>query len=81
MTSAAANDNLTNVKPQPATRIRTCRSCGTRYEYPLKGHDATRHHCDDCVHLPQDVRKLAEKFHLRLQAIERSLETTPAARP
>lgn len=65
------------MKPQPATRTRTCRACGAHYEYPLKGHAATRHHCDDCVLLPADIRRLAEKFLLRLQALERTVNAQP----
>ncbi len=39
-------------KPQPATRLRTCRACGKQFEYPLKGSPATRFHCEDCVDHP-----------------------------
>ncbi len=58
-------------KPQPATRIRTCRSCGTKYEYPLKADpDATRHHCADCAAIPAHLRKVSERLLLRIQKLE-----------
>ena len=60
-------------KPQPATRIRTCRACGTRYEYPLKGDPSTRHHCAGCAEIPAPLRKVSERLLLRLQKLE--LET------
>ncbi|HPA19580.1 MAG TPA: hypothetical protein PLU30_17665 [Verrucomicrobiae bacterium] len=62
------------MKPQPATRIRTCRACGRRYEYPLKGNLATRHHCDECVHVAPDIRRIVEKLSARIQALEKALE-------
>ncbi len=60
-------------KPQPATRIRTCRSCGTKYEYPLKGDPSTRHHCADCVAIPAPLRKVSERLFLRIQKLELEL--------
>ncbi len=60
-------------KPQPATRVRTCRACGAKYEYPILGAKATRHHCGDCAFLPENVRRIFERVELRLRAIERAL--------
>jgi len=60
-------------KPQPATRIRTCRSCGLKYEYPLKGDPSTRHHCADCVAIPAPLRKPNERLLLRIQKLELEL--------
>jgi hypothetical protein len=60
-------------KIQPATRIRTCRSCGKQYEYPLKGIASTRHHCPDCVILPPDTRMVMERLSSRIAALERKL--------
>lgn len=61
-------------KPQPATRIRTCRSCGTKYEYPLKADpSATRHHCTDCATIPAPLRKVSERLLLRIQKLELEL--------
>lgn len=57
-------------KPQPATRIRTCRACGTKYEYPLKGETATRHHCAECVKISAPLRKVSERLLLRIQKLE-----------
>jgi len=57
-------------KPQPATRIRTCRACGTKFEYPLKGDPSTRHHCSECAGIPVPLRKLSERLLLRIQKLE-----------
>ncbi len=60
-------------KPQPATRIRTCRACGKQFEYPIKGSTATRFHCEDCVRIDADLRLLFERLSSRLQKIESAL--------
>jgi len=57
-------------KPQPATRIRTCRACGKQYEYPIKGSTATRHHCEECVCVPEHLRLVAERLFSRVHALE-----------
>ena len=57
-------------KPQPATRLRTCRACGKQFEYPLKGNPATRFHCEECVYIPADLRKVAERLFARVQKLE-----------
>ena len=54
-------------------RPRTCRACGKKFEYPVKGSNATRHHCADCAILPPDVRKILERFHNRVTQIENQL--------
>jgi len=51
-------------------RPRTCRACGKKFEYPVKGSDATRHHCADCVALPPEVRKIIERLNLRVAQLE-----------
>jgi hypothetical protein len=60
--------------PQPETRIRTCRACGKKFEYPLKGSPATRHHCGECVRVPEPVRKMAERLSARIQELEGKLK-------
>ncbi len=68
-------------KPQPVTRIRTCRACGKQFEYPIKGSMATRFHCEDCVELPPGLRKVAERLFARVQKLEHTvkrLEAKPA---
>ncbi len=65
-------------------RQRTCRACGKKFEYPVKGSDATRHHCVDCVVVPADVRKVLERLHNRVTQLEnqlRRLQEKPAAAP
>jgi len=57
-------------KPQPVTRLRTCRACGRQFEYPLKGNRATRFHCEECVDIPAETRKVAERLFTRLQKLE-----------
>jgi hypothetical protein len=63
-------------------RPRTCRACGKKFEYPVKGSDATRHHCADCVAIPADVRKILERLNTRVVQLEnqlRRLQEKPAA--
>jgi hypothetical protein len=54
-------------------RPRTCRACGKKFEYPVKGSDATRHHCADCVAIPADVRKILERLNTRVVQLENQL--------
>jgi hypothetical protein len=61
-------------KPQPTTRLRTCRACGKQFEYPLKGNRATRFHCEDCVDIDPDTRKLAERLFVRVQKLEQTVK-------
>jgi hypothetical protein len=61
-------------KIQPATRIRTCRACGKRYEYPLKEIAATRHHCEECAPLPPAIRQTFERLSSRISALESRLK-------
>jgi hypothetical protein len=65
-------------KPQPVTRIRTCRACGKQFEYPIKGSMATRFHCEECITLPDDVRKLAERLFSRVQKLELTVKRLEA---
>jgi len=65
-------------KLQPETRIRNCRACGKSFEYPIKGSAATRHHCEDCVNLPVNVRKILERLSARIQSLELKLKLKPA---
>ena len=61
-------------KPQPVTRLRTCRACGKQFEYPIKGSDATRHHCEDCVKAPEPLRRIAERLFSKMQMLEQALK-------
>jgi len=54
-------------------RPRTCRACGRKFDYPVKGSDATRHHCADCVVLPPDVRKILERLNSRVMQLENQM--------
>jgi len=73
--------------PAPMTsgqRQRTCRACGRKFDYPVKGSDATRHHCADCATLPEDVRKILERLNNRVTQLEnqlRRLQEKPAGPP
>jgi len=63
-------------------RLRTCRACGKKFEYPVKGNPATRHHCEDCVIIPPEMRKTLERLSSRVNQVElqlRSLEAKLAA--
>ena len=63
-------------------RLRTCRACGKQFDYPVKGSDATRHHCEDCVHLPAHLRLVAERLAARISTLERQLKRLqPPAAP
>jgi hypothetical protein len=52
---------------------RTCRACGKKYEYPVKGSPATRHHCEDCVAVPPETRKTLERLNTRVTQMENQL--------
>lgn len=60
--------------PTSGQRPRTCRACGKKFEYPVKGNPATRHHCEDCVILPADTRKILERLNTRVTQLERELK-------
>ena len=69
-------------KSAAGTRPRTCRACGRKFEYPVKGNPATRHHCEECVALPADVRRTIERLSSRIQQLElalKRLERPPSA--
>jgi len=54
-------------------RPRTCRACGKKFEYPVKGGAATRHHCEDCVVVPAETRKILERLSSRVTQLENQL--------
>jgi hypothetical protein len=54
-------------------RQRTCRACGKKFDYPAKGSDATRHHCEDCVAVPAETRKTMERLNSRVTQLENQL--------
>ena len=65
-------------------RPRTCRACGRKFDYPVKGSAATRHHCEDCVAVPAETRKILERLNSRVTQLENQLrrlqeKTTPPA--
>ena len=65
-------------------RPRTCRACGKKFDYPVKGSAATRHHCEDCVAVPAETRKTLERLNSRITQLEnqlRRLLEKPAAPP
>lgn len=61
-------------KPASGQRLRTCRACGKKFEYPVKGNPATRHHCEDCVIVPVETRKILERLSTRVTQLERELK-------
>lgn len=61
-------------------RQRICRACGKKFDYPVKGSVATRHHCEDCVAVPPETRKILERLNSRVTQLERQLEAQ-ARRP
>ena len=54
-------------------RPRTCRACGKKFEYPVKGSAATRHHCEDCVTVPAETLKTLERLNSRVTQLENQL--------
>jgi hypothetical protein len=54
-------------------RQRTCRACGKKFDYPVKGSAATRHHCEDCVAVPAETRKVLERLSTRVTQLENQL--------
>ena len=65
-------------KATSGQRLRTCRSCGKKFEYPVKDNPATRHHCEDCVFVPPETRKILERLSTRVTQLERELKMTQA---
>jgi hypothetical protein len=61
------------VSPISGQRPRTCRACGKKFEYPVKGSAATRHHCEDCVKVPPEIRKTLERLNNRVTQLENQL--------
>jgi len=71
-------------KPTSGQRLRTCRACGKKFEYPVKDNPATRHHCADCVVVPEETRKILERLSSRITQLERELkviQNKPAPKP
>jgi len=66
-----------NAPVHSGQRQRTCRACGKKFDYPVKGGAATRHHCEDCVAVPPDTRKILERLHQRIAQLERRLASPP----
>jgi hypothetical protein len=60
-------------KPHSGQRLRTCRACGRKYEYPVKASASTRHHCEDCVAVPVQTLKTLERLSSRLTQLENQL--------
>jgi hypothetical protein len=59
--------------PTSSQRPRTCRACGKKFDYPVKGSAATRHHCEDCVAVPAETRKTLERLNNRVTQLENQL--------
>ena len=65
-------------------RPRTCRACGKKFEYPSNDSGATRHHCEDCVTVPPETRKILERLSSRITQLENQLyrlQEKPASPP
>ena len=67
--------------PPSAPRLRTCRACGKKFEYPVKGNAATRHHCEDCAVLTEDVRKIIERLSTRITQLENTVRRLQPPQP
>lgn len=62
-------------KSTSGQRSRTCRACGKKFEYPVKGSPATRHHCEDCAVIPPETRLILERLSSRVTQLERDLRS------
>ena len=61
------------LKPQPATREKTCTICGVTYTYPEASSAATRHVCELCSGLSVPHRKVLVRMTKRIQTLERTV--------
>lgn len=59
--------------PAPSSRLRTCRACGNKFEYPVKGAEATRHHCPDCAAVLIETRRVLERLSARIARLEHTV--------
>jgi hypothetical protein len=59
-------------------RLRICRACGKKFEYPVRGGAATRHHCEDCIAVPAETRKTIERLNTRVTQLEYQIKTLQA---
>jgi hypothetical protein len=69
------NNNTMSAQSPSTHRQRACRACGRKFDYPVKGSAATRHHCEDCVAVPPETRKILERLNSRVIQLERQLES------
>jgi len=53
---------------------RRCRTCGENYEYPGHKSLATRSHCEQCVKIPPEIRRVLELMRRRLDRLARAVE-------
>jgi len=68
--------------PKPEIQTRVCTCCAQSYEYPALKSRASRFHCDLCIALPPDARKVFELMNKRLAKLEKAASAAkPAAAP
>ena len=53
---------------------RTCRACGTSYQYPIPKSMATRFYCEDCVEIPVNTRRVLEAMRRRIDRMATKIE-------
>ena len=56
------------------TSRRTCRICGEGYEYPGYKSRATRAHCERCVGIPEESRRVFQLFRRRIDRLAKEVE-------
>jgi hypothetical protein len=59
-------------------QIRTCRSCGHSYKYPVVKSRATRFFCEACMELKPEVRSTFEKYNKRIRDLTRQVKNLEA---
>ena len=53
---------------------RTCRACGESYDYPAYKSQATRFHCERCVQIPEETRRVFELMRRRMDRLLKEVE-------
>jgi len=53
---------------------RTCRVCGSSYEYPGHKSLVTRFHCERCVAIPEDIQRVFELMRRKVDRLTKDVE-------
>ncbi|MBL8151373.1 MAG: hypothetical protein JNN15_15730 [Blastocatellia bacterium] len=53
---------------------RQCRCCNRMYDYAVSGSYSTRFICEECMKIPEPIRRVLISFNKRLTEIETKLK-------